>query len=90
MRRSAAFIALSMALFVGCYDEGTTCVSDLACANQEGLIATCCAPEDDGTSTCWYEAPDGVVFTCDPIVDEANVRGHCAQAVDDLTAHCSE
>jgi hypothetical protein len=90
MRLSTAFIALSMTLFMGCYEEPTTCVSELACANQEGLIATCCGPGDDGMTSCWYEAPDGTVFACDPIEDEASAEGFCAQAVEDLTAHCSE
>ena len=90
MRRSTAFIALWATLlgawWMGCADEaeGTSCVYELACANQEGLIATCCEPQGDGTTSCWYEAPDGVVFACDPIEDEASAEGYCEQAVDDL------
>ena len=45
MRRSTTFttaLSLAVALMTGCYEEGTQCRYELACANQEGLIATCC------------------------------------------------
>ena len=75
----------------GCHDEETTCVSELACAAQpEGLIETCCTTHNDDSFSCWYEAPDGVVFDCEPIVDEASAGSYCEQAVEDLVAHCSE
>lgn len=94
MRRSTAFIALWAALlsawFTGCVEDGATCAHELACANLEGRIGTCCATEADGTSTCWYEAPDGVTFICEPIEDSIRAGTYCELAVEELTAHCSE
>ncbi len=173
MPRSATFIVALSAflggLFAGCYDGSATCRYELACANQEGLIATCCSdsrptaahcsnspfPHEDtcvgaghqwteatahcsndnflnqgsceeaghewtettshcstsdlltqgsceaaghrwieevqsGTTTCWYETPDGALFTCDPIEDEARAGTYCVQAAEALTTHCSD
>ncbi|MDP6942505.1 MAG: hypothetical protein QF464_00015 [Myxococcota bacterium] len=126
MPRSATFIAALSAflggLFAGCYDGSATCRYELACANQEGLIATCCADDiemvvEDGfcdddaflnaescegaghgwtdgrqipTTSCWYETPDGTTFACDPIEDDMNAGAYCAQAVEDMTVHCSD
>jgi len=115
-------IALALLLVPGCGEMTTTCRQELACANQEGLITTCCEDDpqitvlpaacvDDAlanreaceaagqawveerhipTTRCWYEAPDGVVFECDPIEDEASAGGYCVEAVDALVDHCSD
>jgi len=94
MRRSTAFIALLGALLggmaAGCTGEGMTCRYELACANQDGLIGTCCVEEPDGRWSCYYEAPDGTRFDCESIEDPISAVPYCEQAVEDLTAHCSE
>ncbi len=75
----------------GCDTDTTTCSQELACANQDaGLINTCCAHLGVERWRCWYEVPDGEVFECEEIADEMSAANFCEQAVDDMTAYCTD
>ena len=79
----------TLALAGACEEEATECTTDLACANQEGLVQTCCTELGEDNWSCTYVTPDGTEFACAPITDEVNAGDYCEEAVEALTAHCS-
>ena len=89
------FIVLGLGVVLGlsgaCEESATTCTSELACANQgEGLVETCCTELGEDNWACTYVTPDGTEFACEAIVDEVNAADYCEQAVEDLTAYCTD
>ena len=88
------FIVLGFGLVFGligaCDESATTCTEELACANQEGLVETCCTERAENDWECSYVTPDGAVFACEAIVDEINAGDFCEQAVEELTAYCTD
>ncbi|MGB0590896.1 MAG: hypothetical protein ACPGU1_14540 [Myxococcota bacterium] len=85
-----AFIGLVLATVSACEESATTCTSELACANQDGLVETCCTELGEDNWSCTYVTPDGTEFACEAIVDEVNAGDYCEQAVEDLTAYCTD
>jgi hypothetical protein len=86
-----AFTGLVLATVSACEESATTCTEELACANQqEGLVQTCCTEKGEEDWECSYITPDGTEFACEPIVDEVNAGNYCEQAVEDLTAYCTD
>ena len=88
------FVILSLALCAlslgACEEEATTCTEELACANQDGLVQTCCTEKAEEDWSCSYITPDGKEFACEPILDEVNAGSYCEQAVEELNDYCSE
>jgi hypothetical protein len=83
-------IGLALGTFAACEESATTCTEELACANQEGLVQTCCTERAEDDWECSYITPDGTEFTCEAIVDEVNAGDYCEQAVEELTAYCTD
>lgn len=98
MARSTSFkTILTCLFFVGtitlvgaCEESATECTEELACANQEGLVQACCTENAEDDWSCSYITPDGTEFACEPITDEVNAGDYCEEAVEALTAYCSE
>jgi hypothetical protein len=92
LRRFFTVLAFGLALgaFGACEESATTCTEELACANQEGLVQTCCTERAEDDWECSYITPDGAEFACEPIVDEINAGDFCEQAVEELTDYCTD
>ena len=70
-------LVMSMGAFQACEESATECTEELACANQDVLVQTCCTELGEDNWSCNYVTPDGTTFECAPITDEVNAGDYC-------------